>query len=139
MEKLCAFLKKHVSAFVAVIWWLVTLVTFAYGLFYDNVVSAWIGIGLLIVGFLVIMRYVYVDIKQAEQKQAERMKALDYAMELKCGQKVDFVQAQGKDMYEYFLERGYIHELRQFQSEGDSPLWELTRLGEICYVRFHKA
>ena len=138
MEKLCAFLKKNVSAFVVVIWWMVTLVTFAYGLFYDNVISSWIGIGLLIVGFLVIMRYVYVDIKQAEQKRAERMKALDYAMELKCGRKVEFIHIYGEEMYAYFLELGYIHELRQSQVEGVSPQWELTRLGEVLYKRFHK-
>ena len=139
MEKLCAFLKKNVSAFVVVIWWMVTLVTFAYGLFYDNVISSWIGIGLLIVGFLVIMRYVYADIKQAEQKQAERMKALDYAMELKCGRKVEFIHIYGEEMYAYFLEQGYIHELRQSQVEGVSPQWELTRLGEDFYKRFYQA
>ena len=139
MEKLCAFLKKNVSAFVVVIWWMVTLVTFAYGLFYDNVISSWIGIGLLIVGFLVIMRYVYADIKQAEQKQAERMKALDYAMELKCGRKVEFIHIYGEEMYAYFLEQGYIHELRKSQVEGVSSQWELTRLGEAYYGSFHKA
>lgn len=139
MEKLCAFLKKNVSALVVVIWWIVTLVACGYGLFYDNAIVAWVGMGLLIVGFFVIMWYVYADIKQAEQKQAERMKALDYAMELKCGRKMDFVQVHGEEMYAYFLEQGYIHELRRSQAEGVSPQWELTRLGEVLYKRFHKA
>ena len=67
------------------------------------------------------------------------MKASAYAKELKCGRKMDFVQVHGEEMYAYFLEQGYIHELCQSQVEGVSPQWELTRLGEVLYKRFHKA
>lgn len=136
MEKLCAFLKKNVSALVVVIWWIVTLVACGYGLFYDNAIVAWVGMGLLIVGFFVI---IYVIVKQIERQHAERMKVLGYAMELKCGWKVEFIHIYGEEMYAYFLEQGYIHELRQSQAEGVSPQWELTRLGEAYYGSFHKA
>lgn len=96
MEKLCAFLKKNVSALVVVIWWIVTLVACGYGLFYDNAIVAWVGMGLLIVGFFAVMWIVYGDIKQAERKQAERMKVLGYAMELKWGRKVEFIHIYGE-------------------------------------------
>ena len=59
MEKLCAFLKKNVSALVVVIWWIVTLVACGYGLFYDNAIVAWVGMGMMIVGFGAVMRIVY--------------------------------------------------------------------------------
>ncbi len=113
-----------------------TLVACGYGLFYDNAIVAWVGMGLLIVGFFVI---IYVIVKQIERQHAERMKVLGYAMELKWGRKVEFIHIYGEEMYAYFLEQGYIHELRRSQAEGVSPQWELTRLGEVLYKRFHKA
>lgn len=45
----------------------------------------------------------------------------------------------GEEMYKYFLERGYIHELRQSPEGHLSPRWELTRLGEDFYKRFYQA
>ncbi len=93
MEKLCAFLKKNVSALVVVIWWIVTLVACGYGLFYDNAIVAWVDMGLLIVVFFVI---IYVIVKQIERQHAERMKVLGYAMELKWGWKVEFIHIYGE-------------------------------------------
>ena len=59
MEKLCAFLKKNVSALVVVIWWIVTLVACGYALFYANEIVFWVGMGMMIVGFGAVMRIVY--------------------------------------------------------------------------------
>lgn len=47
--------------------------------------------------------------------------------EKKAGLKSEFVEDFGAEMYNLFLERGYIHELI---SSGDEDLeWQITKLG----------
>lgn len=57
--KIVCFFEKNVFALVVVIWWIVTLVACGYGLFYDNAIVAWVGMGMMIVGFGAVMRIVY--------------------------------------------------------------------------------
>ena len=53
----------------------------------------------------------------------------------RTGLRSEFVEEFGIDMYNLFLERGYIHEL--FSADSDNHEWQVTKLGlrrkvELC-------
>lgn len=54
-----------------------------------------------------------------------RKKALLYAVEAERGLKDDFVGNNGAEMYEHFLDVGFIHEF----SDDGVLRWEVTRCG----------
>lgn len=61
---------------------------------------------------------------------------LENIAEKRAGKKCEFVEQFGEDVYNLFLERGYIHEL--FSVDADSHEWQVTKLGlrrkvELCY------
>lgn len=53
-------------------------------------------------------------------------KALLYAVDTERGMKDDFVRENSTEMYEHFLDMGFIHEF----ADGDVFRWEVTRYGK---------
>jgi hypothetical protein len=52
-----------------------------------------------------------------------------YIYENRVGTKKDFVEKFGENVYEYFLENTYIHQLAEFNEEKGDYCWESTKLG----------
>ena len=53
------------------------------------------------------------------------------------GTKTEFIDEFGDEMYEFFLKKGYIHELNHIDYKKNDFVWEVTKLGlrrkvELC-------
>lgn len=58
--------------------------------------------------------------------------ALSFAVRKMHGTKEEFIAASSKEMYEYCLSNGYIHEFLFF---GEDTEWEVTKVGRRVAVR----
>ena len=60
--------------------------------------------------------------------------AIEYARQKIHGKKEEFIKEHGKDIYNYFVDRGYIHPPLDY----DGTQWEITALGQNVRERWIK-
>lgn len=95
----------------------------------------WIVYGVLLLSFIILLPVSIYRDRQREKKNPfneERInKALQYVLSQGYGTKSSFITNNSEDLYIYFLERGIIHELRNFTYvESKKPgVWEITVKG----------
>ena len=104
----------------------------------DDVSSDWDSIFMAVSG----SAFIVIDVlseRNKEDKNPLSIKKVTFVLEKvvdkRAGLKSEFVENFGIDMYNLFLERGYIHEL--FSTEGNNNEWQVTKLGlrrkvELC-------
>ena len=95
----------------------------------------WIVYGCIVLSISGILLFFYEDTQERKNNplSVERVNnALKYIASKGYGTKSDFIANNSEEMYNYFLERGAIHELRSFANvENDEQrVWEITLRGK---------
>lgn len=82
-----------------------------------------------IAGILSEMWYKSPKIKRQELLFKQRIQIIEYIARQKKGTKDEFCQKYGIEMYNDYLDQGFIHE--PFDCNSDKICWEATRLAQI--------
>lgn len=126
-------------------------------------ITCFIAFGMLLVGYFAVCDFYYTDyvsgvffscffvlfgymiydlwferpkMKQQEKRFKQKCQAVDFVVKHKRGTREAFCQIYGEDVYNSFLDCGYIHEL--LDCAPDDVVWEATRRANITLQNLKK-